>query len=48
MLKFHRLGRNSFRQIKNKRDYLQNRTTSNWLYMSRLSAMKEYAYMKVR
>lgn len=46
VLKFHRLGRNSFRAIKNNRDYLKNRKSASWLYMSRLSAMKEYAYMK--
>ena len=46
VLKFHRLGRNSFRQLVNKRDYLKHRKSTNWLYMSRLSAMKEYAYMK--
>lgn len=47
VLKFHRLGRNSFRSIKNNRDYLKNRKNASWIYMSRLSAMKEYAYMKV-
>ncbi len=47
VLKFHRLGRTSFRQLKNKRDYLKNRKCASWLYLSRLSAMKEYAYMKV-
>lgn len=46
VLKFHRLGRNSFRAIKNNRDYMKNRKSASWLYMSRLSAMKEYAYMK--
>jgi RIO kinase 2 len=46
VLKFHRLGRNSFRQLKNKRDYLGKRKSCSWLYLSRLSAMKEYAYMK--
>ncbi len=46
VLKFHRLGRNSFRQLKNKRDYLKHRKNYNWLYLSRLSAMKEYAFMK--
>jgi len=46
VLKFHRLGRNSFRSIKNNRDYLKNRKSASWIYMSRLSAMKEYAYMK--
>ena len=48
VLKFHRLGRNSFRQLKNKRDYLGKRKNASWLYMSRLSAMKEFAYMKVK
>jgi len=47
VLKFHRLGRNSFRQLKNKRDYLRNpKCHFSWLYLSRLSAMKEYAFMK--
>ncbi|KAI9297683.1 RIO1-domain-containing protein [Neoconidiobolus thromboides FSU 785] len=46
-LKLHRLGRISFRTIKNKRDYLQNRKSASWLYMSRLAAMKEFAFMKV-
>ncbi|KAJ3125547.1 hypothetical protein HK098_000166 [Nowakowskiella sp. JEL0407] len=47
ILKIHRLGRTSFRKIKEKRDYLKNRKTSSWLYLSRLAAMKEYAFMKV-
>ncbi|KAJ4942021.1 hypothetical protein JOQ06_011891 [Pogonophryne albipinna] len=46
-LKLHRLGRTSFRNLKNKRDYHQHRKNVSWLYLSRLSAMKEYAYMKV-
>ncbi|KAI8807513.1 RIO1 family-domain-containing protein [Cladochytrium replicatum] len=37
VLKIHRLGRTSFRNIKSKRDYLQNRNTSSWLYLSRLA-----------
>jgi RIO kinase 2 len=47
VLKLQRLGRTSFRNIKQKRDYLRHRQTSSWLYMSRLAAMKEYAFMKV-
>ncbi|KAJ9069633.1 Serine/threonine-protein kinase rio2, variant 2 [Entomophthora muscae] len=47
VLKLQRLGRISFRSIKNKRDYLQNRKSASWLYMSRLAAMKEFAFMKV-
>lgn len=42
-----RLGRMSFRTIKSKRDYLQKRKSASWMYMSRLAAMKEYAFMKV-
>uniref|UniRef100_A0AAY4BE38 Serine/threonine-protein kinase RIO2 n=1 Tax=Denticeps clupeoides TaxID=299321 RepID=A0AAY4BE38_9TELE len=45
-LKLHRLGRTSFRNLKNKRDYHKHRHRMSWLYLSRLSAMKEYAYMK--
>lgn len=46
ILKIHRLGRISFRTVKNNRDYLRNRNTGSWMYMSRLAAMKEYAFMK--
>ncbi|XP_048834672.1 serine/threonine-protein kinase RIO2 [Brienomyrus brachyistius] len=45
-LKLHRLGRTSFRNLRNKRDYHKHRSKMSWLYLSRLSAMKEYAYMK--
>ena len=47
VLKLHRLGRTSFRAVKAKRDYLQNRTTHSWLYLSRLAALKEFAFLKV-
>ncbi|CAM9455617.1 unnamed protein product [Choristocarpus tenellus] len=46
VLKLHRLGRTSFRAVKNKRDYLKSRTSVSWLYMSRLSALKEFSFMK--
>ncbi|KAL7489920.1 hypothetical protein ACHAW6_016149 [Cyclotella cf. meneghiniana] len=60
VLKFHRLGRTSFRDVKKKRDYFmvnalsknkkqgtQYRTLPNsWLFLSRTSALKEYAFMK--
>jgi len=46
ILKLHRLGRISFQRVKDKRDYLGNRHKSNWLYVSRLSALREFAYMK--
>ncbi|KAL7067514.1 RIO1 family protein [Cryptosporidium serpentis] len=45
-LKLHRLGRISFRNVKNTRDYLRNRTASSWLYLSRLAALKEYSCMR--
>lgn len=45
-LKLHRLGRTSFRKLKQKRDYLKHRKCVSWIYLSRLAAVKEYAYMK--
>ncbi|XP_024357077.1 serine/threonine-protein kinase rio2 isoform X2 [Physcomitrium patens] len=45
-LKLHRLGRTSFRAVKSKRDYLKHRNSYSWLYLSRLAALKEYAFMK--
>lgn len=45
-MKLHRLGRTSFRAVKSKRDYLKHRSSFNWLYLSRLAALKEYAFMK--
>ncbi|KAI8871095.1 RIO1-domain-containing protein [Ramicandelaber brevisporus] len=47
VMKIHRLGRVSFRTVKNKRDYLQKRKASSWLYLSRLAAAKEYEFMKI-
>ena len=46
ILKIHRLGRISFRSVKNNRDYLKHRSSASWMYMSRLSALKEFAFMK--
>ncbi|KAI9758230.1 MAG: hypothetical protein M1815_004432 [Lichina confinis] len=46
VLKIHRLGRVSFRTVKNNRDYLRNRATGSWMYLSRLSAAKEYSVLK--
>ncbi|CAA6660259.1 unnamed protein product [Spirodela intermedia] len=45
-MKLHRLGRTSFRAVKSKRDYLLHRKSFNWLYLSRLAALKEFAFMK--
>ncbi|KIM48138.1 hypothetical protein M413DRAFT_439857 [Hebeloma cylindrosporum] len=47
VLKLHRLGRVSFRAIKEKRDYLGKRKSASWMYMSRLAAQKEWAFMKI-
>ncbi|TDL28729.1 RIO1-domain-containing protein [Rickenella mellea] len=47
VLKIHRLGRISFRAIKEKRDYMGKRKSASWMYMSRLAAQKEWAFMKV-
>jgi RIO kinase 2 len=46
VLKIHRLGRISFRTVKSNRDYLKNRASGSWMYLSRLAAMKEFAFMK--
>lgn len=46
IMKIHRLGRISFRTVKTNRDYLRHRSTGSWMYMSRLAAMKEFAFMK--
>eukprot|EP00586_Coscinodiscus_wailesii_P002669 CAMPEP_0172490168 /NCGR_PEP_ID=MMETSP1066-20121228/20491_1 /TAXON_ID=671091 /ORGANISM="Coscinodiscus wailesii, Strain CCMP2513" /LENGTH=563 /DNA_ID=CAMNT_0013258495 /DNA_START=73 /DNA_END=1764 /DNA_ORIENTATION=+ len=60
VLKFHRLGRTSFRDVKKKRDYFMLNSVSkhkkrggtfkppphSWLFLSRMSAVKEYAFMK--
>ncbi|KAM0484313.1 hypothetical protein ACHAPX_001734 [Trichoderma viride] len=46
VLKIHRLGRISFRTVKSNRDYLKNKNAQSWMYLSRLAAMKEYAFMK--
>lgn len=47
VLKIHRLGRTSFTTVKNNRDYLRNRQTSNWMYLSHLAAHKEYEFMVI-
>lgn len=46
VIKFARLGRTSFRTVKENRDYLKGRSNSSWLYLSRIASMKEYAFMK--
>ncbi|ROW09393.1 hypothetical protein VMCG_02248 [Cytospora schulzeri] len=46
VLKIHRLGRISFRTVKTNRDYLKKKQGGSWMYLSRLSAMKEFAFMQ--
>lgn len=46
VLKIHRLGRISFRTVKANRDYLKKRQSGSWMYLSRLAATKEFAFMK--
>ncbi|KAI9736427.1 MAG: hypothetical protein M1818_006161 [Claussenomyces sp. TS43310] len=46
VLKIHRLGRISFRTVKANRDYLRHRPGGSWMYMSRLAAVKEFAFMR--
>jgi RIO kinase 2 len=51
VLKIHRLGRVSFKKgVRNKRDYARTkqqreRGAGSWMYMSRLAAVKEFAFM---
>jgi len=45
VLKIHRLGRTCFKKLKEKRDYHAGRHMS-WIYLSRVSASKEFAYMQ--
>lgn len=58
VLKFHRLGRTSFRNVKKTRDYFvyhqkgrnvgapKMNQANSWLFLSRKSALKEFAFMK--
>jgi RIO kinase 2 len=42
VVKFHRIGRVSFRKAKETREYLSKKHSSSWLYLSRLSAQREF------
>lgn len=46
VVKLARLGRTSFRTVKNNRDYVKGRTSYSWLYLSRIASIKEFAFMK--
>lgn len=47
VLKIHRLGRTSFKTVKNNRDYLRNKSSGSWSYLSRLAANKEHQFMSI-
>ena len=47
VLKLARLGRTSFRAVKDKRDYLGTKSNYSWLYLSRLASIKEFTYMQL-
>ncbi|KAI0171812.1 RIO1-domain-containing protein [Hypoxylon sp. FL1284] len=46
VLKIHRLGRVSFRSVRANRDYLRRRQGGSWMYLSRLAAEREFAFMR--
>jgi RIO kinase 2 len=46
-VKFHRLGRTSFRQTRRLRGYVAQRHHISWLYQSRLAAEKEFEALKL-
>jgi RIO kinase 2 len=46
-VKFHRLGRISFRQTRRVRGYIAERRHISWLYQSRLAAEKEFEALKL-
>ena len=45
-VKFHRLGRISFRDTRRKREFIGRRRHVSWLYQSRLAAEREYEALK--
>jgi RIO kinase 2 len=47
VLKFHRLGRTSFRSVKNNRDYHGKRSHLSWMCLCRISAEKEFGYLSM-
>lgn len=47
VLKIHRLGRVSFRTVRNKRDYLKIGKGGSWMYLSKLAAQREYEFMNI-
>ncbi|MGB9740131.1 serine/threonine protein kinase [Candidatus Bathyarchaeota archaeon] len=46
-VKFHRLGRISFRQTRRKRNYAAAKECASWLFQSRLAAEKEFQALNI-
>ena len=46
-VKFHRIGRTSFRDTRRKRGYEEEQGSASWLYRSRLSAEKEFEALRL-
>ena len=46
-VKFHRLGRTSFRETRRKRGYVARRGHISWHHQSRLAAEREFTYMSM-
>lgn len=46
-VKFHRLGRTSFRDTRRKRGYVADRRHISWLYQARLAAEREFEALKL-
>jgi RIO kinase 2 len=46
ILKFHRQGRTSFKQVKRKRDHLDGVHHFSWIYAARLAATREFEVMQ--
>jgi RIO kinase 2 len=46
-VKFHRIGRTSFRQTRRARGFVANRSHTTWIYQSRLAAEKEFKALQL-
>jgi RIO kinase 2 len=46
-LKFHRIGRISFRQTRRTRGFVASRSHTSWIYQSRLAAEREFQTLKL-
>ncbi|MFQ6053131.1 MAG: RIO1 family regulatory kinase/ATPase [Candidatus Bathyarchaeia archaeon] len=46
-VKFHRLGRTSFRETRRKRGYIAERRHSSWLFQSRVAAEREFEALRL-